>query len=359
MPERAPSDEAESFLAANRDRLARAVTDEHFRRDPGRAARYGEAGRARCAEEAGLHLDHMRAAVAHGSPELFVDHVKWANMLLAARGIPYTDLLALLDVIRAVLSADATMPGKAEILTVLAEGTAFLAALVAEVPSFIDPSSPHGGLAQSYLDVLLAGDSRAASALVLDAVAGGLPLEDVYVDVFQVTQQELGRLWQMNRISIAEEHYCTAATQLVMSRLYPLIFSTRRVGRRIVVACVADELHEIGARMVADLFEIRGWDSFYLGASAPTGSVVSTVVARRPHVVAISATMGHHVGTVAALIEAIRARPEVAAVPILVGGRPFNLAPALVREVGADGSARSAKHALALGHDLAHFGEPI
>jgi MerR family transcriptional regulator, light-induced transcriptional regulator len=356
--ERAPCDEAGSFLAANRGRLARAVTDEHFRRDPGRAARYGEAGRARCAEDAGFHLDHLRAAVAYGLPELFVDYVGWAKTLLAARGIPDTDLLANLDVIRAVLSADAAMPGKAEVLAVLAEGTVSLAALLAEVPSFIDPSSPYGGLAQSYLDALLAGDRRAASALVLDAVAGGLPLEDVYLEVFQVTQQELGRLWQMNRISVAEEHYCTAATQLVMSLLYPFIFSTKRAGRRIVVACVAEELHEIGARMVADLFEMKGWDSFYLGANTPTDGVVSTVVARRPHVVALSATMSRHVAAVASLVRAIRARPEAAPVPIIVGGRPFNLAPALVRQVGADGSARSAKEALALGHDLAHVDEP-
>jgi methanogenic corrinoid protein MtbC1 len=357
VSERAPRDEAVSFLDVNRSRLARGVTDELLRRDPGLAARYGEARRARCIEDASFHLDHLRAAVAHGSPELFVDYVGWAKALLAGRGIPETELLVSLNVIGAVLSADATMPGKAEVLTILAAGTLASGAQMIDVPSYIDPSSPRAELAQRYLDALLAGDRRAAAALVLHAVAGGLPVEDVYLDVFQVTQQELGRLWQMNRISVADEHYCTAATQLLMSQLYPVIFATARAGRRIVVACVPEELHEIGARMVADLFEMKGWDSFYLGANTPVGGVVSTVIRRRAHLVAISATMSHHVGAVVDLVRAIRARPEAGAVPILVGGRPFNLAPALARTVGADAAARSAKDALALGHDLTHGDE--
>jgi len=357
VSETAPREAAAGFLDANRGRLARATTDEHLRRDPGLAARYGEAGRARCAEDAGFHLDHLRAALAHGSLELFVDYVRWARTLLAGRGVPDTDLLANLDVIRAVLAADPALPARDEVLAILAEGASSLSSLLADPPSFIDAESPHAGLARRYLDALLACDRRTAAALVLDAVAGGLSVEDLYLDVFQVAQQELGRLWQMNRISVADEHYCTAATQLVMSQLYPCIFSTERVGRRMVVACAAGELHEIGARMVADFFEMKGWDSYYLGANTPAGGVVSTVVGRGAHVVALSATMSHHVGAVADLVRAIRARPEAAAVPIIVGGRPFNLAPELARNLGADGSARSARAALALGLDRADADE--
>ena len=71
----------------------------------------------------------------------------------------------------------------------------------------------------------------------------------------------------MNLLSVAQEHYCTAATQLVMSQLYPRIFSTERRGRTLVAARVADDLHEIGLRMVADFFEMEGWDTFYVGAT--------------------------------------------------------------------------------------------
>ena len=56
---------------------------------------------------------------------------------------------------------------------------------------------------------------------------------------------------------------------MALSQLYPLIFGQKRRGKRVLVACVGSELHEIGARMVADLFEYQGWDSIYLGAAVP------------------------------------------------------------------------------------------
>ncbi|HEY5309978.1 MAG TPA: cobalamin B12-binding domain-containing protein, partial [Casimicrobiaceae bacterium] len=52
---------------------------------------------------------------------------------------------------------------------------------------------------------------------------------------------------------------------------------------------VSGDLHELGARMVADFFEMEGWDSYYTGANTPTGGVVQAIVERRPDVLAISA----------------------------------------------------------------------
>ena len=106
-------------------------------------------------------------------------------------------------------------------------------------------------------------------------------MRDVYLHVFQRSQYEIGRLWQSNQISVAQEHLCTAATQLIMSQLYPFIFGTERRNRRVVAACVGGDLHEIGIRMVADFFEMDGWDTFYLGANVPITDIVQTVIDRR------------------------------------------------------------------------------
>ena len=113
--------------------------------------------------------------------------------------------------------------------------------------------------------------------MILQAVEQGSPVKDIYQRVFQPTQHEIGRLWQTNQISVAQEHYCTAATQLAMAQLYPYTFSAERSGRRLVAACVSGELHEIGARIVADLFEMAGWDTYYLGANTPTRSAWRTI----------------------------------------------------------------------------------
>ncbi len=177
----------------------------------------------------------------------------------------------------------------------------------------------------------------------------GTPVRMVYMEVFQRTQREIGRLWQMNAISVAQEHYCTAATQMIMSQLYPQIFSgsTQRVGT-LVATCVAGDLHEIGVRMLADLFELDGWNAYYLGGNTPSDAVLQTLAEQQAQVLAVSATLSVHVPAVQDLIERLRADPQLAHVRVLVGGHSFNLAPGLWQQIGADGHAGTADEAIGL-----------
>jgi methanogenic corrinoid protein MtbC1 len=137
-----------------------------------------------------------------------------------------------------------------------------------------------------------------------------------------------------------------------MSQLYPYIFSTRKRAGTMVATSVAGELHEIGARMVADFFELDGWDTFYLGANTPTPSVVRMVAERRPQVLAISATITFNLRAVEDLIAATRAEKDCRHVKTVVGGYPFNVAANLWRNVGADGYAESADDAVNVAENL-------
>lgn len=137
-----------------------------------------------------------------------------------------------------------------------------------------------------------------------------------------------------------------------MSQLYPFLLTGVKTGRTLVATCVAGDLHEIGVRMVADFFEMEGWDTFYAGANTPHISVIEAIIERNADVLAISATITYHVREVQALITAVRNHPECARVKILVGGHPFILAPDLWRQVGADGTASDAQAALALAAQL-------
>jgi MerR family transcriptional regulator, light-induced transcriptional regulator len=174
-------------------------------------------------------------------------------------------------------------------------------------------------------------------------------MEDVYLHVFEPVLRETGRRWQVNRISVAEEHYITAATQLAMSQLSPHIFRTPRIGRTVLATCVGGELHEVGLHMVADLFELAGWDSHYLGADAPSQAVAEFASVRGVDLVAVSATLPSHRDEVTRMVAVLRAATDA---PILVGGRLFQLRPGLWRTIGADATASSAAEAVAVGSRL-------
>ena len=48
---------------------------------------------------------------------------------------------------------------------------------------------------------------------------------------------------------------------------------------------------EIGARMVADFFEMEGWDTCFLGANTPKESIIETIRAQKADLVALSDTV--------------------------------------------------------------------
>jgi len=139
---------------------------------------------------------------------------------------------------------------------------------------------------------------------------------------------------------------------MVMAQLFPLVFDgDRPTAGKVVAVCVAGELHEIGARMVADLFEMNGWDTVFLGADVPPASIVDTLVETEADVLAISATLAANLGHVSGLIEIVRAEPACAGVRVLVGGAAFDVDPAIWQRVGADGWAQDAERAMALARE--------
>src|SRR4051794_20732177 len=102
---------------------------------------------------------------------------------------------------------------------------------------------------EGYLQALLGSDLTTARAVLDEAVAAGMPVRRIYLDVLQLTLYEIGRRWSHAEISVAQEHLATAATQSAMARLAEglaegLADGPRRVrAGSAVVACVSDELH--------------------------------------------------------------------------------------------------------------------
>ncbi len=346
--------EAGEALLAFRPELALALVTREFERHPELEARYGALGREKSLQDAGYHLAFLAQAVVAQRPALFADYAAWLKVMLAQRGVRPADLLFHLQCLREVLVERLPADRLEAILPVLDPVLAALPGMPDQVATFIEPDSPHAILAHQYLAALQRGERHHASQLILQAVDAGLSVQDLYLDVFQRSQHEVGRLWQSNQVNVAEEHYCTAATQLIMAQLAPRGIPEAPAGGTLVATCVSGDLHELGIRMVTDFFERAGWKTYYLGASTPATSVVQAVVAQRANVLAISATIAYHVRHVEDLIRLVRAAPGCAQVKILVGGAPFNQMPGLWQSIGADGHSADASGVVELAERLIH-----
>lgn len=339
---------AATSLAGRRQELAVRVAEKHLQLQPEFLQRFGETGRKRCLEDADFHLQYLGHALRFATPSLFTAYAQWARQLLEKRGIPWRDLQANLELLRDELARELE-PEEARVAEEYIG--AALQTESADVQSYLG-ATPRQPLARTYLTALLRAERRTAVEVIETAFRDGVTVRDLYLDVFQPVQREIGRLWQNNEISVAEEHYCTAATQAMMARFYPQILATPRVGRKVVVACVGNELHEIGTRMVADFFEMDGWDSIYLGANTPGSALVELVCRERPDLLALGITMTYHLGTTSDLVQRFRADERCANVKIIAGGYVFQERPELWRSLGADGSAADAAEAVNVANTL-------
>jgi MerR family transcriptional regulator, light-induced transcriptional regulator len=331
--------------------IADACVRHHFNSHPELRERYREQDLAKCTQDTHFHLAFLAEAIASSVPALFATYIQWARSMLAARNIPDSDLVEGLAALRVAIAQELPAANARLAAEYIDYALGSIDDAVQE-PPYLAGNDPLALLARDYLDALLRGERRSAGTLISDSVARGTPLSEIYLRVFQPVLYEVGRLWQANEITVAQEHYCSAATQMITSQLYPLIFKAERRGKTLVAACVAGDLHEFGSRTVADFFEMAGWDTYYLGANVPIPDLLQLLVDRQANVLALSATMAFNVGTVREAIKRVRTAAECADLLILVGGYPFNVTNDLWRRVGADGCARDARAALILGEDL-------
>jgi MerR family transcriptional regulator, light-induced transcriptional regulator len=199
-----------------------------------------------------------------------------------------------------------------------------------------------------YVDHLVAGHDDVILAEA-QALATDLPgLHRLYVDVVQPAQYRVGELWEGGKISVATEHLATAIHTFVTSTVYARLAGLTVGGPRAIVACAPGELHELGARMFADLLECDGWDVDYFGASMPQRDLVAAVMERRPRVVGLSAALLASAGSVQRTIQALRAAMGEETPPVIVGGNAFQGNDELWRKVGADLRATDASQAIEL-----------
>ncbi|MEO8520397.1 MAG: cobalamin-dependent protein [Acidobacteriota bacterium] len=204
--------------------------------------------------------------------------------------------------------------------------------------------SVHAAARERFVGAILSGERRSALAVALETLEAGVPIPDLYADVFQASLYDIGRRWEKNLITVAQEHMATAVTQYVMAHVFEHIPVPAARRGMAVITGVPGELHHVGAMMVADMLEAHGWQVQFLGSNLPVSSIVSTVSEARPSLLGVSVTMRDNLPQVAELIAG--AKQAVGALRVVVGGAAFRAAG--WTDTGADDYAADVRGAIAL-----------
>lgn len=203
---------------------------------------------------------------------------------------------------------------------------------------------------EEFVAALTVGDANLAELTALEAVAEGLPVVDLYVDVIGPALAEVGHRWASGRMSIADEHLATGIAYDVMrltsrtATRYP-----RRSRERLLLAAVGSEAHSTGLRMIGDLAEGLGFDVQFLGAAVPVETLAGIVAKHRPQLVGLSVTMAASGAQLSVALDEVLASGH-APKGILVGGLGV---PASLRSDGRVRYAADARAALQVIEELA------
>ena len=176
---------------------------------------------------------------------------------------------------------------------------------------------------QEFVELLLAGNTVALNDLVAKLVSSGLQVKEIYISLFQYALYQVGTLWENNRISVAAEHMATLLVLSLFHHVYPQLFSTARRNKSVLVVCTPGESHYIGARMVADIAEMHGWDSFFIGGDVPLPDILAMIKKHDPDLMAVSMTIYSNLPSMLGLLA--RTRAAYPALPIVVGGQGFTV----------------------------------
>lgn len=321
-------------LRARQDALAIAVTDGYFARHP--ECNKGDVGRIRrlCHEDMGHHLDSLLSALSLGDARPFADYIEWLRGVLEHRGFALSHLSDALRMTRDWIKENIRESGVDAALALLEHG---IALLQADHRTGTAPArDPVPSSVADHALALLAGSRGRATEQVMAALAEGASLADVSVDLVQPALYEIGRRWQENQVSVAQEHLATATAQSVLLKAYAAADFKPPNGHSAVFACVEGNHHGVGLRMVGDAFEVMGWEVDFLGTDVPTAALIEFAGSERPDLLGLSVALSHQVPTLRETIGRLRVELGTATPSILIGGRGLNALSGSILRLGAD-----------------------
>ncbi|MCK4341520.1 MAG: cobalamin-dependent protein [Phycisphaerae bacterium] len=203
-----------------------------------------------------------------------------------------------------------------------------------------------------YMQPLLAGRRAECFALVTEAVQNGTPAEELICNVLWPAMAQVERLYDDDRINAAMEHMANRINRTVADQLQAHLPKKPLCGKRVLVASADAPGEELGAQMVADLFQSDGWEVYFLGGGVPHDEILSLVGQCRPQVLLIFGAQPEAVANTRVMIECIREIGVCPTMNIVVSGGIFNRADGLWQEIGADAFSAAPRGVLETANSL-------
>ena len=201
---------------------------------------------------------------------------------------------------------------------------------------------------KQYLEHLFSGNRGSAREYLLNANDRGFGAERLLTHIITPAAEQIERLYREDRISKITEHIATRINRMIANQLQRVLRNNPRNGRRLVLLCGDDERSELGAQIMADLFEAQGWSVWFVGGGVANDEILKFVGQIDPDLLMVHSSLPPEVPNVRKLITMIREVGICKDMQVMVCGGIYNRAEDLADEIKADLFAHDPTEALCL-----------
>lgn len=193
---------------------------------------------------------------------------------------------------------------------------------------------------KAYCEAVFETDKEAAFAVVEEALAQGIPAEDIVFKVVIPAVEEMMSSIVKDPDANLAQHFMTAqiAAEVTEAMLKKFRKPPDIIGR-LVIGTAAGDMHSLGKRIVSGCLKALMVDVIDLGVNVPPERFVDEAILHDAQVIGISAMMVHTAmgeNGCRRVREILRERDLEGRFRIVVGGAPYRFDETLYRSVGAD-----------------------
>jgi transcriptional regulator with XRE-family HTH domain len=150
-------------------------------------------------------------------------------------------------------------------------------------------------LADHFLNLILHKRVREAKDM-LDDLMTRKSLEEVFFKLFRIALTKLGWLWEIEEITISEEHYVSYEISKMITQMTDDVLNKQKVNtknKRFVGMAVPGEKHNIGLKMTLAVLETKGYETTYIGDAVPMQDLIQFLEMEQADVLILSITSVH------------------------------------------------------------------
>lgn len=172
-----------------------------------------------------------------------------------------------------------------------------------------------------FLNSLITGNRLKCFDFIGNLLSNNVAVEDIYEDHIRKALYDIGEMWEYGKISVASEHLATMIVEAILNELYLKVITDNKVNKKVITACGENEFHQVGIKMVTHIFEMSGWNTFFLGANMRTTDLIKFISDVKPDLIAISVSIDFYLPNLENMLDSIR--ENFSDLPVMVGGQAF------------------------------------